>query len=113
MNFSVMRLHFHNIESSQGRIWTARAGCTVAAVALQVIRCSVYCSVINKFPMTSCKQQIARPKQPRRATIVCTTEASVWVLDRSVAAYGSHVTRYLPVLSLLSNLGNPPEIVDG
>lgn len=74
------------------------AGCTVAAVALQVIRCSVYCSVRNKFPMTSCKLQIAWPKQPRRATIVCTTEASVWVLDRSLAAYGSHVTRYLPVL---------------
>lgn len=91
-----------------------RAGRTVAAVALQVVRCRVYCnSVINKFPMTSSKLQIAWPKQPRRATIVCTTEASVWVLDRSPAAYGSHVTRYLPVLSLLSNLGNPPEVVDG
>lgn len=39
------------------------AGRTVAAVALQVIRCSVYCSVINKFPMTSCKPQIGQSSQ--------------------------------------------------
>lgn len=41
-----------------------RAGCTVAAVALQVTRCRVYCSsVINKFPMTSCKPQIGQSSQ--------------------------------------------------